>query len=197
MIKTLLTKSKNILWKRPDEREFIFKYFPKNAICAEIGVWKGDFSEKIVAQTNPTRLHLIDGWMHIAEFAESIYGTPNRDQAFMDAMFERVRNKFKKQIDAGIVVLNRGLSEEISKKFENNYFDWIYIDANHSYEYVKDDLECYFPKVKKGGLICGDDYAEGGWWDGGVKKAVDEFVENGLVRIITIQNNQFVLEKLT
>ena len=42
------------------------------------------------------------------------------------------------------------------------YFDWIYIDGNHTYEYVKQDLEGYRPKVKPGGYMAGDDYGTKG-----------------------------------
>jgi Methyltransferase domain len=44
------------------------------------------------------------------------------------------------------------------------------LDANHSYESVKEDIEAWFPKVKKGGLFAGHDYIH---W-AGVKKVVDE-----------------------
>ena len=37
-------------------------------------------------------------------------------------------------------------------------FDFIYIDADHSYEACKLDLESYWPKLKQGGIMMGDDY---------------------------------------
>ena len=60
--------------------------------------------------------------------------------------------------------------------FPNGYFDFVYIDADHSYEMVKKDINLWFPLVKKWGLIGGHDY---GFPDevcrhGGVQKAVDE-----------------------
>jgi len=71
----------------------------------------------------------------------------------------------------------------------------IYIDGNHLYEFVKQDLELYYRTVKEGGLITGDDYGDGGWWQGGVKKAVDEFVAKGFVEAIEIKGGQFILKK--
>jgi hypothetical protein len=103
---------------------------------------------------------------------------------------------FASEINKLQVIIHRASSEEACINFENNYFDWIYIDGNHLYDYVKKDLEYYYPKVKVGGFITGDDYTEGGWWKGGVKKAVDEFVNKGLVKLIRIQNQQFKLQKL-
>ena len=64
--------------------------------------------------------------------------------------------------------------------------DFIYIDGNHSYEGVKTDIELYYPKLRKGGLLMGDDYHPepiqtlnfgGEDMVFGVKKAVDEFAE--------------------
>ena len=58
-----------------------------------------------------------------------------------------------------------------SKNYDNNYFDIVYIDASHEYEFVIEDINHWIPKVKQGGVICGDDYVQG--WSG-VIKAVDE-----------------------
>ena len=81
------------------------------------------------------------------------------------------------------------------EQFPDEYFDWVYIDGNHLYEYVKEDLEVSLRKTKAGGLITGDDYTEGGWWEGGVKKAVDEFSTNNAVHLLEIRNRQFVFRK--
>jgi len=70
-----------------------------------------------------------------------------------------------------IILLNLP-SVEASTKFKDEYFDIVYIDASHEYEFVKEDIIAWLPKVKKGGIICGDDYVIG--WPG-VIKAVDEF----------------------
>lgn len=51
-----------------------------------------------------------------------------------------------------------GKSPDISTEFEDNYFDFIYIDAWHTYESVTKDLIAWWPKLKDGGLFCGDDY---------------------------------------
>jgi hypothetical protein len=53
----------------------------------------------------------------------------------------------------------------------------------------------YYRKVKAGGYITGDDYAEGGWWQGGVKKAVDEFVSQGHGTLIQIHQKQYIVQK--
>lgn len=58
-----------------------------------------------------------------------------------------------------------------SKNYVDEYFDIVYIDASHEYKYVIEDIKHWLPKVKSGGIICGDDYISG--WPG-VIQAVDE-----------------------
>jgi predicted O-methyltransferase YrrM len=58
-------------------------------------------------------------------------------------------------------------------KHWNQPLDYLYIDAGHYYEEVRDDLHAWWPHVKVGGLVCGDDYDLPGW--PGVAQAWDEF----------------------
>ena len=67
----------------------------------------------------------------------------------------------------------------------DNTLDFCYIDADHSYDSVKNDLDIWLPKIKINGIICGHDYIEDGLHydqndgkligDFGVQKAVKEF----------------------
>ena len=65
-------------------------------------------------------------------------------------------------------------SDDASKMFRDHYFDFIYIDGDHSYEAVKRDIELYYPKVKIGGVLGGHDFCGS---CPGVCKAVLEFVD--------------------
>ncbi len=57
--------------------------------------------------------------------------------------------------------------------------DYLYVDADHSYEGVRADLEAWVPHVRPGGLILGDDYGNRSF--PGVKQAWDAFeIERGL-----------------
>jgi len=70
----------------------------------------------------------------------------------------------------GRAKLIREKSWAAADQFEDGLFGLVYIDGDHTYEGVKKDLNAWYPKVSKGGIICGDDI---GW--AGVKQAVDEF----------------------
>lgn len=74
---------------------------------------------------------------------------------------------------SNIINPKRGYSNEIVKQYKNNSIDFLFIDADHSYDSVKEDLTLWFPKVKKDGIIAGHDYTT----HTDVKKAVDEFFD--------------------
>jgi len=113
----------------------------------------------------------------------------------LDERYASVIETFSQNIYDQQVKVHRGYSTDILQKFQDQYFDWVYIDGNHLYEYVKKDIELSLQKVKSGGYITGDDYGEGGWWQGGVKKAVDEFANNQAVQLVEIRNSQFIFRK--
>tara|TARA_B110000967_G_scaffold123592_1_gene126199 strand:+ start:390 stop:1010 length:621 start_codon:yes stop_codon:yes gene_type:complete len=56
------------------------------------------------------------------------------------------------------IIHHKHFSQDIHEKFEDDFFDFIYIDADHSYESVKSDLINYIPKIKDNGFVGGHDY---------------------------------------
>jgi len=179
-------------------RDFLLEMLPNNSVGAEIGVHLGHFSALILDIVKPSKLHLIDPWKYEASeaYSGSFYGGMAKgEQPELEARYETVLRKFQVLIDSGKVEVNRGTSEEVAQNFPDEYFDWVYIDGNHFYEYVKQDMELYLKKVKVGGYLTGDDYTEEGWWKGGVKKAVDEMIETQNVKLVEIRNGQFILKK--
>ena len=179
-------------------REQLLQAMPRHAVCAEIGVWEGDFSQRMLDRTQPARLHLIDPWRYEQDitYKDSLYGGQiGGSQGKLDAVYARVCERFAPAIASGQVRIHRGDSHTVCEQFEDDYFDWIYIDGNHLYEFAIRDLRMYHSKVKPGGFLTGDDYSEGGWWQGGVKQAVDEFVAEGLAELIQIHQKQYILRK--
>ncbi|WP_168796347.1 class I SAM-dependent methyltransferase [Flagellimonas onchidii] len=145
------------------DREDLLKHLPQRGVIAELGVDTGDFSELILTTCKPKKLHLVDFW-----------GTKRYNQRKK----AHVEERFKSQMNSGKVEINLGYSTVVGKTFEDNYFDWIYIDTDHSYKTTICELETWNTKVKKNGIIAGHDFIIGNW-DGlvryGVKEAVYEF----------------------
>ncbi len=178
-------------------RSKLLDLLPNGSIGCEIGVWKGDFSVQILETVQPRELHLVDPWRFADEgrYDEAWYGGAlARTQDDMDQIYEGVKRRLRNPIEQGIAVIHRSESATVAPTFADDYFDWIYIDGNHLYGYVMADLVGFTPKVKRAGLVTGDDYANPGWWEDGVRRAVDQFVASGAVDAVSL-SDQFILRR--
>mgnify|MGYP001304692418 FL=1 len=185
-IKQLLKKIKT---KLPDKRNFIFKLIKKNSVCCEIGVWKGEFSQLIIKKNNPSKLYLIDPWK---DFGDDYFDKKHVKyrQENQNLRFNLVNQKFKNNILKNQVEILKMTSEEALSRLENIKFDFIYVDGNHQYKFVKYDIENYFKLLNESGYLVGDDYRIES-----VKKAVDDFMENNKTKNFFVKNDQFILQK--
>ena len=115
-------------------------------------------------------------------------------QVKMDNIYKSVCTKFS---STNNIVIIRKRSTEAAADLDTDILDWVYIDGDHTYRGAKVDLNAYSSKIKLGGYLCGDDYTTGGWWKGGVKKAVDEFLKenNGKFQLVQIKNYQYILKR--
>lgn len=146
----------------PNRRKLI-ELLPQKGVVAELGVAEGDFSREILEHSTPRKLHLIDTW---------------DSSRYSKSMRSEVERKFVKEIGQGNVAVHIGSSVEVGSTLPDYYFDWIYIDTDHSYETTKQELELYRRKVKVGGIIAGHDFTKGNWSGMiryGVIEAVYEF----------------------
>jgi hypothetical protein len=152
---------------------------PSGARCAEIGVWKGDFSHAILEVARPRVLHLVDPWRFSqAESAtQSTWHSGNdlNGQRTLDDVFQGVAERFAGEIASGQVVIHRVPSVEAVAAFGEASLDWVYIDGNHFYDAVRQDLALWQRVVRPGGIIAGDDYRESEVFGTDVVRAVDEF----------------------
>jgi hypothetical protein len=155
----------------------IIDLLPPRSVGCEIGVWKGELSAAFLRHVRPALLHLVDPWLFMPDKPRAIYGGREaRSQADMDAIYEQVVRRFFDDQRRRRVVIHRETSANAALTIADASLDWAYIDGDHTYEAVRHDLGVYAAKLKPGGILCGDDYGSVGWWEGGVKRAVDEFV---------------------
>lgn len=179
-------------------RDVVLSMIPQGAVGAEVGVFRGQFSRLLLTECKPKKLHLIDPWINQEgeDVQASWYGT--KSTHVMGTLYERVQARFAHAIGKGRVELHRGFSGEVLRGFAAASLDFIYIDGDHRYEGVKDDLACAMRVVRPGGLIVADDYRTGGWWKDGVIRAVNEFLgaHPRAVQIAFMQGGQIVLRKI-
>lgn len=176
-------------------RQFVLRMLPPGSVGAEIGVWQGDFAAKLLEASRPRRLHLIDPWRFIdAEpYRKAWYGGAKAtNQAEMDQIHRDVLRRFRWARLRRLVKVHRATSVEAASRFPNEYFDWVYIDGDHTYEAVRADIAAYRDKVKRGGMIVGDDYRDEDVWGRGVKRAFDEAIASGALELVKVRRNQVV-----
>lgn len=183
----------------PEYRSVVLRAFGPGSIGAEVGVWRGDFSRRLLRRVRPRRLYLIDPWAYAPDprYGEALYGRRGAgSQAAMDQVHDEVAQRFAADVSAGRVVILRERSVDAAASMADGELDWVYIDGDHTHDQVLADLEAFLPKVKVGGLVCGDDYGEVGWWDDGVTTAVAELLRGADVRVEAVHHGQFVLRRL-
>jgi hypothetical protein len=131
---------------RNDLPEFFAEMGFKKGV--EIGVARGGFTKKFCEAG--IEMVGVDPWM-----ADDNYDYEPGQKA-MDDMYEQAKEAVK---DYPNCKLLRMTSLEAAELFEDNTFDFVYIDGHHGFRHVVDDINEWSKKVRKGGVISGHDYA--------------------------------------
>jgi hypothetical protein len=171
----------------PESREYLGDLLVSRGLVGvgvEVGVFLGNFSERILA-TWPGELVLVDVWKHLAHSEDPW----NFDDEKFDQILASVRERMAPF--GARARIERALSVDACRLFPDDYFDFVYIDADHSFQGCRADLALWWPKLKPGGLFSGHDYLHGeihgrelfevpeatteSFKAYGVKAAVDEF----------------------
>jgi len=179
-----MSKSSDLQIETREQLPLLLNQLNLSSVGAEIGVQEGLYSETILQKSNLKRLYSIDCWKSVdkSKYIDIANKTQLNHYYKLLKTFLRLR-KFKKRSR-----ILREFSKDASKKFKDESLDFAYIDAQHSYEACKVDINLWWPKIKKGGVLAGHDYINGMRKEGEfeVKKAVDEFVKiNNLKLFVT------------
>lgn len=147
--------------KRNELGQFYQEHY-LSGLGAEVGCLRGEFSR-----------HLSKYYKGVILCIDSFTGEPNMPD---DPLVE---DKCRKNIEGTKCELIKGFSVDVARATSDGLLDWVYIDADHTYKSVKEDLNAWFPKVRKGGVISGHDYVHylKNGYTFGVIEAVDEFVK--------------------
>jgi len=119
----------------------------KNLVGVEIGTREG-FNARVMLDTlDIKKLYLIDPYFYYDDLKEKYDNLENSINVAKRRLY-KYRDK---------IIFVKKKSEDAKNDIPDN-LDFVYIDGNHSYQYVKKDIELYYPKVKEGGLLAGHDF---------------------------------------
>lgn len=129
---------------------------------AEIGVWKGQYSEALCAANPDLRLLCVDPW-------SSAHMRTSKD---LDAAYREAKTRLAPYH----CTLCRQLSVTAARDVPDASLDFVYVDADHSAQAVRSDLKAWLPKIRSGGIVAGHDYFSPPRRTLAVKPTVDRYV---------------------
>lgn len=149
-------------WDPPGDPWFTYHDFYKWIVdhkdftrFAEVGVWKGrsiSYLADLLRERKNLELYAIDLWTKTYGNYTEVHG---KDVKIVDKLYAyQLRKTNTRHLIKDIV----GCSWEVAKQFDDGYFDFVFIDADHTHAGVRKDIVAWRPKVKKGGILAGDDF---------------------------------------
>ena len=157
----------------PNLYSFSVQNFPTNSHFVEVGCWKGRSAAYMAVEIHNSgksiRFDCVDTW------AGSVTEEPHQTDEYVQS--GTLYEKFLSNTETvkHIITPKRGDSVEMAESYEDDSLDFVFIDGDHRYEFVKADIEAWVPKVKSGGIVSGHDYG----WCTDVRAAVHEYFGEG------------------
>lgn len=137
---------------------FLKAHFGKHPInVLEIGARFGDSSKLILNKFDVARYVIIDPYESYDEYNEAGFNKQLKGGQG-DVIYEKVKQRLEKLSSNVKFIRKYSNDPNIMSELNGLRFDIIYIDGNHLYEYVLEDLETFYPLVSENGVLCGDDF---------------------------------------
>lgn len=135
----------------------------------EMGTERGLYAE-VLCKANPKlKLYCVDAWTAYKGYREHV------TQALIDEIYADAQ----KRLSPYNCELIKAFSKDAAKDFVDGSLDFVYLDGNHEYDFVKEDLSLWTKKVRPGGIFAGHDYVLPRNVNFGVIPAVNEFTKSG------------------
>lgn len=120
-------------------------------VGVEVGVARGEYSQKICEANPQMKLYSIDAW--------TAYGNyPDYTAETLESYFKETKERLAPFPNCEII---RAFSMETVRRFADNSLDFVYIDSNHQDPFITEDITEWSKKVKSGGIVSGHDYRSG------------------------------------
>lgn len=144
--------------------ELVEQYKQPNMVMAEIGTYDGSTTAVIASMIKQENgKYIAVDWFKGNRSVPQ--GPPGQSHGYDENQHDIVLEDFKYNIQQtkceDIVDIIDAPSLEAAKQIEDKSLDICFIDADHSYSAVKEDILAYIPKVKDGGILCGHDLDDG------------------------------------
>jgi len=165
---------------------FAAKNYPDPICIAEIGVFFGTNARRMFKKLDVEKMFLIDPYEKYKE-----YGNEKNVTMFLPTSFKPALKVLNRYADR---VVPLQMTSEVAVDFIPNDLDMVYIDGNHAYDYVKKDIELYYPKVKIGGIIGGHDI-DGNSHKENVQRAVYEFADKNNLQVNVKKPDWWIIKK--
>lgn len=171
--------------------DILNRFMAREAIGAEIGVFKGAFIDWLL-KSQPAKIYVVDPWYRFAPHWDWAEGNQSTFEALMAIM-----NEYRSEVQDKLIEPRIEYSQEFFQLIPDNHLDWVYIDSTHGYNQTKTEMEYALKKVKETGFIMGDDYySDPDHKHHGVYRAVKEFEAQGKIRILVDGDYwQFVVQR--
>ena len=162
------------LYKISPMIEFIYNRNIGNEglVGIEIGTFRGINAHAILSFLNIRKLYLIDPYLQYSDYVED--WIPGHSQNDFNNDYVIAKKRLEKFKDKKEFIKMKSDEATMLRDLIPDNVDFIYVDGNHAYEYVKKDLELYYPKLRVGGVLGGDNFEVEFQ---GVPRAVFEFVD--------------------
>lgn len=126
----------------------------KATVVAEVGVHTGYLTDTLCTRCISIKeYYAVDPWMEYSGVGAGTLAKITQKQ--WDAHYQNVKAREKLYPFLKVI---RATSKDAAQMFKDGYFDVVFIDADHSYESAKEDMQLWLPKIRKGGVLCGHDY---------------------------------------
>jgi hypothetical protein len=133
---------------------FVRDNLENNLTGVEIGVFGADHAENIMETLNIKKLYLVDPYEERSDYGKD----ENNDSRILNLARREAMRKMAKYGDRVEFIKRDSIS---ALEFIPDNLDFVYVDGNHSYEFVKRDMEEYYKKIRTEGILGGHDIQNG------------------------------------
>lgn len=146
-----------------------------NMVIYEIGAWSGMSTCCLgeVAKEMGGKMFTIDTF---GGNGESLSDKSNASDVLL-------WNLFRFEL-GGVVTILKGKSNDFYSNVDDESIDFLFIDGDHRYSQVIQDIDNWYPKIKVGGVISGHDYNSNRYDEDKVEKDCVNFVHHGVTKAV-------------